>query len=168
MAGPRRMIAKPLVRFVAIAALQFCTSGVPYAGTPAQPDSAGLDALRVELRHDPRALYERTLSLTEREAKAFWPLHERYQRDLDPIARRHNRAVIEYVESEDRMTEPNAKRILTELLAADRDEQRLRESHYRKIIGVLPPKKAARYIQLENRIDAIRHYDLAERLPLVR
>jgi len=162
------MNAKSLTRFAAVVALAVCTCALAQQGKPAQADGSGMDALRAELRRDPHALYERTLSLSEREAKAFWPLHERYQRDLEPIARRHNRAIVDYIESEDRMTEPNAKRILTELLAADRDEQRLRESHYRKIIGVLPPKKAARYVQLETRIDAIMHYDLAERLPLVR
>ena len=66
------------------------------------------------------------------------------------------------------MTDANAKRIAREILAADADEQRLRERQLRKLLAALPARKAVRYMQIENKIRTIDRYDLAERMPLVR
>jgi glucan phosphoethanolaminetransferase (alkaline phosphatase superfamily) len=53
-------------------------------------------------------------------------------------------------------------------MAADKDEQVLRDKLFHKVMGVLPPKKAIRYIQIENKLHAINRYQIAERIPLVR
>jgi hypothetical protein len=37
-----------------------------------------------------------------------------------------------------------------------------------KILGALPTTKAARYIQIENKIRAVIHYELADGIPLVQ
>jgi len=63
------MNAKSLTRFAAVVALAVCTCALAQQGKPAQADGSGMDALRAELRRDPHALYERTLSLSEREPR---------------------------------------------------------------------------------------------------
>ena len=72
------------------------------------------------------------------------------------------------IESENSMTDANAKRIVQRILDADADEQRLRERTNKAMLAALPARKAARYLQIENKIRAINRYDLAERMPLVK
>jgi hypothetical protein len=39
---------------------------------------------------------------------------------------------------------------------------------YRRVMSALPPKKAARYIQLESKVRAAQMYDIAVAFPLVQ
>ena len=65
-------------------------------------------------------------------------------------------------------TTVNAKRLATEFMAADKDEQALRDKLFHKVMDVLPPKKAVRFLQIENKIRTLQRYDIAEQMPLVR
>jgi len=53
-------------------------------------------------------------------------------------------------------------------LKAEEDEQSLREKQFRRMLGVLPARKAVRYLQIENKIRTLQRYDIAEHLTLVR
>jgi hypothetical protein len=126
------------------------------------------ESVREAARTDKRGLVEKNMQLTADEAKKFWPLYDQYQEKLNPIVDRQNRAVLDYVNGESNMTDANAKRIARDFLAADMDEVKLRERYFRKVSDVLPAKKAARYMQIENKLRALQRYDIAERIPLVR
>ena len=45
---------------------------------------------------------------------------------------------------------------------------KLKKSYLSKFKAVLPPKKVARYYQLENKIQAVIAFQLADRIPLVK
>jgi Spy/CpxP family protein refolding chaperone len=128
---------------------------------------ARVDAVRQQMREDKRGLVERNLQLTPAEAKKFWPVYDDYQAKLDKVNQRQNRAVLDYVNAESNLTDGNAKRIAGEVLAADADEQKLRERYAKQVLKVLPPRKAVRAVQIENKLRAINRFDLAERIPLV-
>ena len=66
------------------------------------------------------------------------------------------------------MTDGNAKRIVKEILETDADEMRLRERTVKALMSVLPARKAARYMQIENKTRTLNRFDLAERMSLVR
>ena len=66
-----------------------------------------------------------------------------------------------------------ARNLASELIATDEAEIKARRTlHNRLMRGVptrvLPPKKAARYLQLESKIRAVLAYDIAATIPLVR
>jgi hypothetical protein len=151
------------------AALLAGIATLPAAGQ-SQPGASGqtADSVRKEARTDKRGLVEKNMQLTGDEAKRFWPLYDEYQQKLDKIVDRQNRVVLDYVNAESTMTDANAKRIARDFLAADTDEVKLRERYFRKMQHVLPPKKAVRYMQIENKLRTLQRYDIAERIPLVR
>jgi hypothetical protein len=138
----------------------------PAAAPAAAPQTA--DTVRQAMRTDKRGLVEKNMQLTADEAKRFWPLYDEYQEKLDRIVDRQNRAVLDYVNAESTMSDAYAKRIARDFLAADMDEVKLRERYFRKMQSVLPAKKAARYMQIENKLSTLKRYDIAERIPLVR
>jgi hypothetical protein len=150
-------------------ALAFAAAGaVVDAAAQSSGAAATVDGVRQAARSDKRGLVERNMKLSDEEAKAFWPLYDDYQKQLDGIVKRQNRAVTDFVNSESAMSEANAKRIVREVLEADADEQKLRDRQMRKLSAAINPKKAARFIQIENKIRTIQRYDIVEQLPLVR
>ncbi len=142
------------------------TAGAAEAPTAAPANTP--DSVRQAVQTDKRALVERNMQLTPAEAKKFWPLYDVYQDNLEPIVRRQNRAVMDYINTESSMTDANAKRIAKEIIEADADEQKLREKQLKKLLAALPARKAVRYLQIENKIRTLNRYDIAERIPLVR
>lgn len=141
------------------------------AQAPAAPEkgsAAAVDAVRQAAKDDRRGLVERNMQLAPPEAAKFWPIYDAYMKDLEGITKRQNRAVLDYVNGESSMTDANARRIAKEVIAADGEEQKLRERTAKKLAAALPAKKAVRFLQIENKLRALNRYDLAERIPLVR
>ena len=109
------------------------------------------------------------MSLTDAEAKKFWPVYDAYQRELAPIQARGNRAMIDYINApESAMTNANARRLIDALAAADESEAKVRRAYVAKFSKAIGAKKAARYYQVESKIRAMERYDQAAAIPLVR
>jgi hypothetical protein len=130
-------------------------------------DVTDLAKLREEAKVDKHALVADTLRLTEAEAKRFWPIYDTYQRTLDETGRRRVLALEGLMFRESRMTNLAAKRLVAELMAIDDAEAKARRTLRNRLMRALPPVKVARYLQLEDKIQAIRDYDIAATVPLV-
>jgi len=141
---------------------------VPAAGTTAgAADPATLEKLRERIRNDRKGLVAQNLPLTEAESKAFWPVYQRCHESIEAAHRKANRAVVDYVSAEGRMTDAHAKQIIRDVLEAEADATRARKSCFDRVAKVLPGKKAARYFQIENKLAALARFDAAVTLPLV-
>jgi hypothetical protein len=66
------------------------------------------------------------------------------------------------------LTDEKAKKLIDELVAIEQAEAGLKTSYVPKLSKVLPLKKVARYLQIENKVRAIAKYELADNIPLVR
>ena len=136
-------------------------------------DVTDMQALRDAVRADKKALVASTLNLTNDEAKKFWPLYDAYQRDVD-LANRRKNVVLQVLIGRDKpFTDLYAKNLAAELLAADEAETKSRRALQNRLMRgvptrILPPKKAARYLQLESKIRAVQAYDIAANIPLIR
>ncbi len=65
------------------------------------------------------------------------------------------------------MTDSKAKKMNSEMIAIDHAEASMKKSFVPKLYKALPAVKAARYLQIENKIRAALRYELAEAVPLV-
>ena len=120
------------------------------------------------IQADKRGIVAKSMDLTAEEKKKFWPLYEKFERELAVPQAAETRAVLDYIAAEGSLTDANAKRITEQVLAAARDEARLRDKHYRQLLKVLPARKATRYVQIENKMQAIVRYESAKAIPLVQ
>jgi Spy/CpxP family protein refolding chaperone len=131
-------------------------------------DATDMQALRASVRADKKALVASTLNLTQAEAKKFWPIYDAYQRDLD-LSNRQRALALQGVITLDRpMSDLYAKSLSNQLIAADEAEIKATRAMLTKVMRALPPKKAARYVQLEMKILAYQAYDVATAIPLVK
>jgi Spy/CpxP family protein refolding chaperone len=130
-------------------------------------DATDVDALRNAVRADKKALVTSTLNLTDAEAKKFWPIYDAYQRDVDVANRRRNMVVVDLVSANKPISELYARTLANELIGADEAEIKARRVMHNKVLKALPPRKAARYLQLESKIRAVQAYDIAVGIPLV-
>jgi hypothetical protein len=129
-----------------------------------------MQILRDKIKADKKLVVAMNMELTESEAKAFWPIYEEYQKDLQKI----NRRIADLLESYaadfrgKSLTDDKAKKLIDEALAIEQAEAGLKSAYAPKLGKALPVKKVARYLQIENKIRAIIKYDLASGVPLVK
>jgi len=149
-----------------LSALACATLMLTLAPAVAQPadDSA---VLLAKVQADKKSIVEKSLNLTSAEAKKFWPLYEKFQKELEVPQREFALAVRDYVGAEKSMTDANATRLARVVLAASVSEAKIREKHFKEASKVLPAIKAARYVQIENKIQALQRYETAKAIPLV-
>ena len=152
-----------------------CALGCALAllGSPATgQDKAGAERTSAEwlalIQADKKAIVAKSMDLTADEAAKFWPLYETFQRELAVPQNAVTRALLDYIAAGHTLTDANAKRIVEETLVARKEEARLREKHFRQLLKVLPAHKAARYMQIENKIQAVVAYEGAKAVPLAR
>ncbi len=129
-------------------------------------DPTVLAKLRERIRADRKAVVAKNLPLTEAEAKAFWPVYDKCRESFDGPQRKLNRAILDYVDAEARLSDANAKRIANEALEAEAEGTKARRACFDRVAKVLPGKKAARYLQIETKIAALEKFDAAVVIPL--
>jgi hypothetical protein len=124
--------------------------------------------LRDAVRADKRKYVASLMTLTDAEAKRFWPVYDKYQRDIDETNRERVVAVQEFMFRDKPVSNLAAKQYATRLLAIDEAEIKARRTMRNRVMRALPAGKAARYMMLEQKINAVQDYDLAATVPLVR
>jgi Spy/CpxP family protein refolding chaperone len=138
---------------------------------PAQDKPANnLEITHEKLKADKKLIVAKYLELTDSEAKKFWPVYEEYQKDLQKLNDRLGSLLQSYSTEyrSNSLSDEKAKQLLDEWIAIDNDDAKRRASYVPKVMNVLPPKKAARYLQIENEYRIMLKYDLAATVPLVQ
>jgi len=154
-----------------LAAIAFAVSILvtpPVLAQGSAADVTDMQALRTAVRADKKAFIASKMQLTEAEAKKFWPIYDQYQRDLDLANRQQTRAIEGLIAREKPVSDLYAKALLNDFIGADELELKARRKLYSRLISALPPKKAARYMQIESKIRAFQDYDIAVAFPLVQ
>ena len=132
--------------------------------------TTNMEILRQKVKADKKLVVAQNMQLTDAEGTAFWPVYDAYQKDLEGINQRMAALVQAYATAYNKGPVANdvAKKLLDEMMAIDEAEAKLKAALAPKVLGVLPATKAARYIQIENKIRAVVRYELADGIPLVQ
>ena len=142
----------------------------PPPATATATATTNMEILRQKIKADKKLVVAQYLQLTDAEGGTFWPVYDAYQKDLQQVNQRLASVIEAYANAYNKGPVANdvAKKLLDEALAVDEAELKLKSSYMPKILGALPVTKAARYIQIENKIRAVIRYELADGIPLVQ
>ena len=158
-------VKKTLRVLMALMLLGFATD----SGAQDKP-ADNMQILRDKIKADKKLVVATNMELTESEAKGFWPIYGEYQKDLQKINQRIANLLESYA-SDFRgksLTDEKAKKLINEEVAIEQAEANLKSTYAPKLSKVLPVKKVARYLQIENKIRAVVKYELATGVPLVQ
>jgi len=127
-----------------------------------------MQILRDKIKADKKLLVASDMKLTDSEAKAFWPVYEKYQDELFLLRTRTLKLINDYADAYEKMSNDKAKTLLDELMNIDSLGLKLRQAYLPKFRQVLPEVKVVRYYQIENKINAALMYELAANIPLMK
>ena len=150
---------------VLVASLACLVSGVAAAQ---QRPTDTMEILREKVRADKKVVVAGVLDLTDTEARGFWPVYGAYQSDMIGYYDRVAKLLVDYTSAYETMSDDTATQLLGQLLALETDYAALLTRYLPRFQRVLPPRKVARFYQLENKLRALLDYQLARDIPLVK
>jgi hypothetical protein len=132
-----------------------------------EADEAELEILVATIEANKKALVAVNLDLEDAEARAFWPVYDRYEGDLSSVNDRFVQLIEDYTTNFATMSDEKAGQIVEDFLAIERERAEVREKYLEPFSKALPWRKVARFYQIENKMQAIFRYELARSIPVI-
>ena len=143
-------------------------AGVAMPALAEEKPADNMQLVKEKIKADKKLLVAENMQLTEKEAKAFWPVYDSYQKDLGKLNERLLQLIDEYAKNYETMTDQTAQNLTNKYLTLESERVKMLQSYVPKISKAVGSKKAARYLQLENKISAVVKFELAANIPLVK
>ncbi|HTT74352.1 MAG TPA: hypothetical protein VMF50_00030 [Candidatus Binataceae bacterium] len=180
---PGKIIASPVVALAlvcAVGAMRPCAAQspapapeasaaapAPEASTAAAPQS-GKQIDLAAARAERKAIVNDNMKLTPDEAKAFWPLYEKYEAAMDKVEERHIREIKDFAKNYDSLTDADAKRKLDEVMAIAQARLNVQKAYIPKFRAVVSQVEATRFFQIDNKLRAMVQCQIAQMVPLAK
>jgi len=132
-----------------------------------QSTADAIELTRAIVQAERQAIVAQTMQLTEQEGNAFWPIYRQYRGELAQVGDRWLKLIKSYAEHYENLSDELAQQILTEHFNIERANLDIRVKYIPRFKEMLSPVKVARFYQIENKLDAVVDYDIAEAVPLI-
>ncbi|HQR53860.1 MAG TPA: hypothetical protein PLZ79_11360 [Burkholderiales bacterium] len=117
---------------------------------------------------DAKTLVAQNLKLTDAQAKAFWPVYDRYDAQRAKIEDRVDTVLTDYQLSCEQLCDEKAGQLINEWMKARQDLDKLRRHYIAKFGAVIPPTKVLRLYQIEGLREAVIRVDRFRKVPLAK
>lgn len=126
-----------------------------------------IDQARAVIATDRKTIIMQGLNLTPEQAARFWPLYDEYMEKMRKVSDLRVKVITDYAASYDNLSDKTAEQLIKDGLKYNEKLNSLRKDYLGKFHKILPWTQVARFYQIENRLDVITSFALAEQIPLV-
>jgi len=125
-----------------------------------------IELTRANIQTARQAIIADAMKLTDDESLAFWPAYRDYRLDMARLGDRLVKVITEFAAADANLNDDQANRLLDEYLDIRAKEVSVKKKYVGVFRKLLPAPKVTRFFQLENKLDAVVAYDLAQSIPL--
>ena len=127
-----------------------------------------MDELRAKLKEGKKKIVAANMTLTPSEEAAFWPIYDEYQTKLTTLNQNYGQIIDSYATAYNAgpITDQAAKNMIDDAMKLKSDRLKAMQDLKKKLTKALPPAKAMRYLQIENKLEAAIDYEVADAVPL--
>jgi len=136
-------------------------------GSFAQSDADYLEYSRSVLKAEKKAMVSEALMLPDSVAKVFWPLYNEFNEKLYVIESKNYNIILDYAANFGKMTDEKADELWNAYHAAEVERLKLVGVYYKKFKKTFSTGLAVKFMQIENKIDALIDASVALEVPLV-
>ena len=158
------MLKKTFVTALCVACLTLSPLSMAEENT-----SMNFQILKEKIEADKKVVVAGNMQLTDDEARVFWPVYDEYQAELLKLNKRLSKVILDYADAYNQgpVTDEKAKQLLTAYLDIKKAKIKMKQRFADKLYKTVPAAKAVRYIQIENKIEAVQDFIMADGIPLV-
>lgn len=129
--------------------------------------NGAVEDARTIIQSERKLLISQGLALTPDESNAFWPIYDRYMMDMKSAGDLRVKVITDYAANYANLSDDTARELIDDMLGYQAKVIKLRKSYLRKFRKAIPEVKLADFYQIENKLDAITNFILADQIPLV-
>jgi len=93
------------------------------------------------------------LTMTDEQAKAFWPLQQAYDKELKQLGKTDRKLLSEFSEIYDKLDKQSAKDIADRFFDSARERLALQQRYFEQVSNEVSPVVAVLFIQLQRRFE---------------
>ncbi len=127
-----------------------------------------MEQFRNDLQAKRADLMAKGMTLTADQAAKFWPMFETFQKEQSAIVDGQLQATQKFADRYGNLTDADAMQYVNALLQRDAKMHDLRQKWLGKFQTVVPPKIAARAIQIDRRLGLTTQIALSSQIPLIQ
>ncbi|MFC2973136.1 transcriptional regulator [Azotobacter bryophylli] len=143
-------------------------------------DSPGQQAIRenkamiqsrlADLDSERKALVEDNMDLDEVEGAKFWPIYNSYRTEADKLSLEHLAILMDYASAYNQgaVTDAEARELQKRSLELEEERLELKEKYLKRIAKEVSPRRALRFLQIENRLNAMTVMAISQEVPLAQ
>ena len=136
------------------------------------PDSGNLrtfiELVRKDVRTEKALILAQNIDFTKDEAVDFWPLYSEYELELSKWYDQRLALIKDYLDHEAVLSDEQARKLADNVFSLEEKRTDLKRKYYKKFSKIVGAKKAARFFQIENQLNAAIDLRIAAALPLIK
>jgi hypothetical protein len=136
---------------------------------PATNADIDMRQARILLNFGREDIVREDLRMSEDEGSLFWPVYDLYQSDLQVVRDQYSDLLTAYLAAyrAGTVTEEMAEQVIDDYLTIQGEILKIKEKYLKDFRKSLPARKAARFYQLENKIELELEAQLSQIIPLI-
>jgi len=154
---------KILIAFAAVAALGAVETTLAQTAPNSRDET---ELLISQVQADKRAVVLEAMNLSDPEVAKFTPIYDAYQAEMKGIMMRGTDVINKFASNYDTMTDDAAKSIMSDFFKVRDDRNALVKQYAKKFEKALPATKVLRWVQVENKLNALLDFEAARIVPL--
>lgn len=158
------------IRLIAMFAVLTLVSGATAQTTTSDQSSTDTDIalLRSDVQAQKTDIITHTMQFTDAEAKAFWPLYREYANKQQLIGDQRVSLIKDYANDYGTIDNAKADEMMGRLLKFDQARTELRAEYYPKFRSAVGARQAAKFFQVDNRLNLIIDLQLISSIPIIQ
>jgi len=147
--------------------LLFCIALAFTASFVAADDDYYVELLKMDVKAEKMELINEAMNLSDAQAKKFWPVYKKYQKEMDKINDQDLQLLKKYADNYDDMSDDVAKGLVHKAIELDIARSYLRKKYFREFAYATDGITAAKFFQIENRLGLLIELQIASVLPIL-
>jgi hypothetical protein len=139
-----------------------------YGQTAANEDAAiqaAIETARADLKADKKTIVTEAMQFSAADAKAFWPVYDKYQASLDTLNNERIAMMKEYVDKFWTLNDAEAGALTKRYFDWQTRRNDLRKQYFDTFVHATSGTTAAKFFQVEHRLDLVLDLKVAAGLP---
>lgn len=132
----------------------------------ASAQATDLAVTRQQIQADRQAIVAANLPMSDSTARNFWPVYQQYRADISKLIDKRQAILTDPVAG-DSLTAKQIDQMLADWVKVGVEYTQTQQKYVKKFQGILGPRGAIRFYQIEKRLDLIVETSLASAIPLV-
>jgi Spy/CpxP family protein refolding chaperone len=131
-------------------------------------ESDYVEMLKKDIQENSKQIVSDNLTLTEEQAKFFWPIYDEYDKAYDKLVDERVGVIKDYMMNYYGLDEETGKELITKSIDLKQKAVDIQKKYINKMMKVLPISVVGKFFQIDNRISAIIDIARMANLPLIR